>query len=159
MSENGQKNEIWLIESEGMSYSRGSFKVPIICHLLVTYCLTYFTTYLIMRTRRRAISDRNKNNELHLPLFLFAHLFTHFLLCLSIHLFSIQTPIDLFIDNLETCANPSPSSLSTAANAVPMPLHQHQMAKSGKLRGRKIATSHHASLDVDSINSRRLGPK
>ena len=106
----------------------GSFKVVLICHLLLTYWLTYFVTYLIRRTRRRAISDVNKDNELHLPLFLFAHLFAHFLLCLSIYLFSIQTPIYLLINNLETCANPSPCDqppLSTAANAVPMMFQQH----------------------------------
>ena len=74
-------------DKESKNFELGLFKVLLICHLLVTYCLTYFTTYLIMRTRRRAISDGNKNNELQLPFFLFAHLFTHFLLCLSVHLF------------------------------------------------------------------------
>ena len=93
-----------------------SFKVLLICYLLVTYCLTYITTCLIMRTRRRAISDGNKNNELQLPLFLFSHLFTHFLLCLSVHLFLIQTPIDLFI---ETCANPSPSPTTSINSHQP----------------------------------------
>jgi hypothetical protein len=34
----------------------GSFRVPLICHLLANYNVTYFTTYLIRRTRRRGIS-------------------------------------------------------------------------------------------------------
>jgi hypothetical protein len=33
-------------------------------HLLATYHVTYFTTYLIRRTRRRVISDLNSDNEL-----------------------------------------------------------------------------------------------
>ena len=78
-------------------YTLGLLKVVLICYLLVTHWLTYFVTYLIRRARRRAISDKNKDNELYLPLFLFAHLFTRFLLCLSVHLFWIQTPIDLNI--------------------------------------------------------------
>jgi hypothetical protein len=42
----------------------GLFKVLLICYLLVTYWFTYFATYLIRKTIRRAISGGFKNNEL-----------------------------------------------------------------------------------------------
>jgi hypothetical protein len=44
--------------------SKGSNRVVQSSHLLATYHVTYFTTYLIRRTRRRVISDLNSDNEL-----------------------------------------------------------------------------------------------
>jgi hypothetical protein len=68
--------------------SLGSFKVALICNLLVTCCLSYSSTYLIIRTRSRPISDGFKENEPACPLFLFAYLFVCFLLHLLHHMFS-----------------------------------------------------------------------
>lgn len=65
----------------------GSFKVALICDLLLTYCLAYSYTYSRMRTRSRPISDGFKDNELACPFFLFAYLFVCFLLRLSRHMF------------------------------------------------------------------------
>ena len=42
----------------------GSFKVPLICYLLVTYSFTYFPTYLIRKTISRENKCGFKNNEL-----------------------------------------------------------------------------------------------
>ena len=53
----------------------GAFKVVLISYLLVTYLATYSVTYLIRRTRSKAISNEIKGNGLDCPLFLFAHLF------------------------------------------------------------------------------------
>ena len=53
----------------------GAFKVVLISYLLVTYLATYSVTYLIRRTRSKAISNKIKGNGLDCPLFLFAHLF------------------------------------------------------------------------------------